>query len=321
MVRMAYADSEFGTRFSVFIDTEEDFDWSAPFDRKNHGLASVANLGICQNYFAKSHVKPLYLVDYPIVQCDAAIDQLGPHIESGACDVGVQLHPWVNPPFNEDVTPYNSFAGNLPKALEQEKFDILRESITNRFGKAPMSYRAGRYGIGPNSMAMLEAAGFRIDSSVRSRFDYSGYDGPDYRDHNLKPYWTGPQGRVLELPLTSLITGWMEKIGMSTTGPLAHWASSSAICSKIGAAERIALTPEGIPAEKACQAIDVAIAKGLPLLNFSFHSPSLMAGHTPYVRTEADVKAFYRWWDVVLNHLALRNVKPASQDEIIAAFL
>ncbi len=320
MVRMAHIAPDFGTRFSVFIDTEEDFDWSAPFDRTNHGLESVANLGVCQNYFAQSHVKPLYLVDYPIVQCAAAVDQLGPHVESGACDVGVQLHPWVNPPFEEDVCIYNSFAGNLPKALEQQKFDILRHAITDKFGTAPVSYRAGRYGIGSNSMAMLEAAGFRLDSSVRSRFDYSAYDGPDYRDHVLKPYWTGPQGHVLELPLTSLITGWMEKLGMSSTGPMAHWASRNAVCSKFGAAERIALTPEGIPAKKACIAIDVAIAKGLPLLNFSFHSPSLMPGHTPYVRTQADLDAFYRWWDTILNHLALRNVMPASQDEIIAAF-
>ena len=82
-VRPAQVAPEFGTRFSVFIDTEEDFDWNAPFNRTNHGLASVANLENCQRFFAQASVKPLYLVDYPIVQCDAAVDQLGPHVESG----------------------------------------------------------------------------------------------------------------------------------------------------------------------------------------------------------------------------------------------
>jgi hypothetical protein len=167
---------------------------------------------------------------------------------------------------------------------------------------------------------LLEEAGLRIDSSVRSRFDYSHQGGPDYSSSPLAPYWTGPHGTLLELPLTSVITGWLEKLGMAANGPLAQKASSNALCSRLHAAERIALTPEGIPADKACRAIDVAIEKSVPLLNFSFHSPSLMPGHTPYVRTEADLKAFYQWWDVVLNHLALRAVAPASQAEILAAF-
>jgi hypothetical protein len=52
---------------------------------------------------------------------------------------------------------------------------------------------------------------------------------------------------------------------------------------------------------------------------FSFHSPSLQPGHTPYVRDEAELDAFYDWWRGVFEYLAKRGVKPASVREIRAA--
>ncbi len=55
------------------------------------------------------------------------------------------------------------------------------------------------------------------------------------------------------------------------------------------------------------------------MLNFSFHSPTLEPGHTPYVRDEADRTAFYRWWDAVLAHLAKRGLRAASLDQFLNA--
>jgi hypothetical protein len=81
----------------------------------------------------------------------------------------------------------------------------------------------------------------------------------------------------------------------------------------------VALTPEGIPAARACAAIDRAIDLGLPLLNFSFHSPSLEPGHTPYVRTPADLAAFYGWWDSVLAHLRRRGIQSTTVADVLAS--
>ena len=71
---------------------------------------------------------------------------------------------------------------------------------------------------------------------------------------------------------------------------------------------RVPLTPEGITAAEATTAIDALIDEGVRVLNFSFHSPTLEPGHTPYVRDESDRTAFYGWWDRVLSHLARRGV-------------
>jgi hypothetical protein len=304
-------------RFWVTIDTEEDFDWEAPFTRTGHRLASVPALADCQTYFERAGVKPIYLVDWPIVADDRAVEILGAARKAGRCDIGAQLHPWVTPPHDEEVGERNSYTGNLPVELQRAKMTALRDAIRDRFGAAPTAYRAGRYGLGPDTATILAELGFRCDTSVRSGFDYRAGHGPDYRDAPLYPWWVGTaHGPVLEMPVTTVFGGLFGRAGRW----LYHRTSSNshAALARLGLAERIALTPEGIPAERACKAIDIAIDMRLPVLTFSFHSPSLQPGNTPYVRSQADLDLFYRWWDVVLDHLARRGVEATTTAEILA---
>ena len=304
-------------RFWVTIDTEEDFDWAAPFARTGYRLASVPALIDCQSYFERAGVRPIYLVDWPIVADDHAVAILGAAQDAGLCEVGAQLHPWVTPPHDEDVNARNSYTGNLPLDLQRAKMTALRDAIRDRFGVAPTVYRAGRYGLGSDTAAMLAELGFRCDTSVRAGFDYREGHGPNYRAAPLHPWWVGTtHGPILEMPVTTVFGGLFGRAGSW----LYHRTSSNshAALARLGLAERIALTPEGIPAERACKAIDIAIEQRLPVLNFSFHSPSLQPGNTPYVRSEADLELFYRWWDDVLDHLARRGVEPTTAAEILA---
>lgn len=307
-------------RFWVTIDTEEDFDWDAPFARTGYRLASVPALTECQRYFERAGVQPIYLVDWPVVADDRAVAILGAAQDAGRCEIGAQLHPWVTPPHDEDVNARNSYTGNLPAALQRAKMAALRDAIRDRFGVAPTVYRAGRYGLGPDTAAMLAELGFRCDTSVRSGFDYRAGHGPDYRDAPLHPWWvrTG-QGAVLEMPVTTVFGGLFGGAGRRVYHRLARGGThAGAALARLGLVERIALTPEGIPAKRACKAIDIAVEQRLPVLNFSFHSPSLQPGNTPYVRSQADLDRFYRWWDVVLDHLARRGVEPTTAAGILA---
>jgi hypothetical protein len=91
------------------------------------------------------------------------------------------------------------------------------------------------------------------------------------------------------------------------------------VLSRLGLLERIPLTPEGVTAEEAIRGIDIALDEGLPVLVFSFHSPSLAPGHTPYVRNAEDLDAFYDWWRAVFAHLQRRNVAPSSVSDVLNA--
>ena len=312
--------AEESPRFWVTIDTEEDFDWSAPFARTGFRLDSVPALAECQGFFERAGVAPIYLVDWPIVQDDRAVDILAAAQKAGRCDVGAQLHPWVTPPHDEDVNERNSYTGNLPPALQRAKMEALRDAIVRRFGVAPAVYRAGRYGLGPDTATMLAELGFRCDTSVRSGFDYRKGQGPDYRDAPLSPWWVSTvAGPILEMPVTTVFGGFLGASGQGVYHRIArNGMHAGAALARLGLVERIALTPEGIPAERACRAIDIAIERRLPVLNFSFHSPSLQPGNTPYVRTDSDLDLFYRWWDAVLAHLTLRGVTPIDTAGILA---
>ncbi len=316
---MIALDPAFGTRFMLFVDTEEEFDWSAPFSRTGHGVTALDGMARGQDYFAAAGVRPVYVTDYPVIDSDAAAAMMGQWASDGAADIGAHLHPWVNPPHVEAVNAANSYVGFLPEEVERAKLEALCRRIEERFGRRPIAYRAGRYGIGRNSGRLLEEAGFRLDSSVRSRFDYSHQYGPDFHGLPQNPYWAGPTRSLVELPLSTAFVGLLRGGGerlyraAQAMGPLAGALSRARMLS------RVPLTPEGVPAHEAIAAIDALIEEGVRLLNFSFHSPTLAPGHTPYVRDEADRTAFYGWWDRILNHLAMRGVDAASLDQLLNA--
>lgn len=305
-------------RFVLTVDTEEEFDWGAPFSRSGFGLGHVRAIPRFQAMCEERGVVPSYLIDYPIASNRDWIELLGGYAADSRAEIGIQLHPWVSPPFSEAVSQHNSYACNLPADLEREKLTTLCETIVANMGVQPDSYRAGRYGAGPSTPDILTDLGVAIDTSVRARFDYRSHHGPDYSRHPVNPYWI-KDGQLLELPLTTIFAGALRGIGDLLFGSVFASQSSRSLLARTAMLERIALTPEGIPAAKAIEAIDLALEQGLQILNLSFHSPSLEPGHTPYVRNESDLIAFYDWLESILTHLQHRGVRPTSMAEIKAA--
>ncbi|WP_343520224.1 polysaccharide deacetylase family protein [Sphingomonas sp.] len=308
----------FGTRFTVFVDTEEEFDWTRPLRRENRATEAMRALPGMHRLFAAHGVPASYMVDHPIVTCPKSVDILGELLADGRSAIGTQLHPWVNPPFDEAVTPHNSFVGNLPRELEAAKLAVLTGAIAAAFGKRPVMFRAGRYGIGPNSLSLLAAEGYRVDTSMRSGYDYSAEGGPDFTAIGNSGFWTG-EGGLAELPLTTLYTGMARRGGAGLYGALRHLPKGRGVASRLGLLSRVALTPEEMPIDLALEAIRVAAGEGARLLLFSYHSPSAAPGYTPYVRDAAELRAFHAWWEAAFGLLAKLGIASASHDEILAA--
>lgn len=307
-------------RFVLTVDTEEEFDWNAPFARTGYGTTHLRSVPRFQALCEAYNVKPIYLVDFPITEDPFGVELLRAYASAGTAEIGVQLHPWVNPPFDEEVSTRNSYACNLPESLERAKLSQLHAAIVSRFGVRPDAYRAGRYGAGPNTAAILADLGIAIDSSVRSRFNYSGQDGPDYTHHPVNPYWL-ERGRILELPVTTVFGGAMRSAGNVVFGDWFRSQTARSMLARSNMLERIALTPEGIPIDKALAGIDLALAEGVRVINLSFHSPSLAVGHTPYVRDETQLEQLYGWFEGVFAHLAASGVRATTMAEIKAASL
>lgn len=309
----------FGKRYVIYVDTEEEFDWAQPQRRDATGTSHMQYLHEFQS-MAESHgAAPCYLVDWPIVDTPASADVLNALLAGKSCSVGTQLHPWVNPPFDEEVTPNNSFVCNLPLDLQRAKLHALTEKIAEVTGHRPQVYRAGRYGVGQHTAELLVDAGYKVDTSIRPYFDYSGGGGPNFLRHNPFPFWAGPDASLIELPLSVAYIGQLRGVAGTVTRFSGKKALAISALSRTGMLSRIALTPEDMPEAEVRRAIDGLLSDGHVYLSISFHSPSVAPGHTPYVRNSAELSRFYDWWDIVLGHLHQHGVTPASVDDVIAA--
>ncbi|WP_254606535.1 polysaccharide deacetylase family protein [Sphingomonas bacterium] len=310
---------DFGRRFTLFVDTEEEFDWSRPPARDARQVSAVAALPVAHRRLRSMGVEATYMVDHPVVADARAAALISGMLGEGGAAIGAQLHPWVNPPFWDGAGPGGTYPGNLPRSVEAAKIDVLTGAIERALGRQPRAYRAGRYGIGPSTAALLVERGYRLDSSVRARYDYRRDGGPDFRAVGSRAYRTGPDGALVELPLTTVFTGRWRGAGGHWHGLAGRVPHGRGLLARLRLVNRVALTPEDMPAGDVVEAVRIAAGEGLALLNLSFHSPSLVPGHTPYVRDAGDLARFWRWWDVVLDALDAADYRSASVDEVIAA--
>lgn len=284
----------------LVVDTEEAFDWSAPFSSERHSVSAIKQLHLCQSLFERFAIRPIYVVDYPIASHASAARELRSLAESGRCIIGSQLHPWVNPPLVERLNRHNSFPGNLPPALELEKLRILTECIAENLGTTPQIYKAGRYGIGPNTAGILRQLGYRVDISIHPRRVYLREGGPDFRGIPPHPFWLDDAGQLLEIPLTcdyyGLFHRWAENVyhDWLTTAPgmALHLPGISA---RLGLLNRVSISPEGYPLGEAKRLTKALVERGVQVFTLAFHSPSLEPGNTPYVRSQRDLDALLAW--------------------------
>lgn len=282
----------------VVIDTEEEFDWSGPLSSRNISVQSINDIGRGQAIFRRYGLRPAYLLDYPVIADPRAAGVFGPWAEAGECLIGAQLHPWVTPPHEEVVCPYNSYPCNLDPDLEQRKLAALTERIRSTLGIAPRIYKAGRYGLDLAREAMLSGLGYRVDTSVVPYRSFAGAGGgPNFFGYPERLFWSGPAGNVLYLPVTQSLVGPLRflrrhRVSQRIFGRFSSSLHLPGILARLHLLERIMLTPEGVSFAEMRKLVDSMLAEGERVFAFSLHSPSFMPGGTPYVRSAAERDAF-----------------------------
>ena len=288
----------------VVVDAEEEFDWDQPFSRTAQSVSSIRQQHQAHYTFDRYGVVPTYVVDYPVASQSDGYGLLKELLVAGKCEIRAQLHPWVNPPYDEQINQRNSYPGNLPAALEEEKLKRLTGAIEQSFGFRPTVYKAGRYGVGPNTAEILVRLGYQIDTSVLPARDLRPKSGPDFRRCTARPYWFGPGRRLLELPLTAGVIGaWSRShpgLYPIVASPLGEAVRLTAVLARLKLLDRITLTPEGISIDEAKRLTRVLLADGHRVFNASYHSPSLVPGFTPHVRDTGDFYRLLAWLEQYL---------------------
>ncbi|MGB5337772.1 MAG: polysaccharide deacetylase family protein [Gammaproteobacteria bacterium] len=281
---------------ATVIHTEEEFDWSKPHNRHATSVEHMHHIYRAQEMFDEFGIVPNYVVDYPIASQEIAIAPLKDLADSGRALIGAHLHPWVSPPYEEEVNAHNSYPGNLPRDLEAEKLRLLTEKITQSFGTQPVTYLAGRYGFGPNTGEILEELGYEVDISPAVPINFCADGGPDYSAYTSHPYWFGKQRKLLGLPGTGGYVGALRSGGTALYTRLTHpWlrrTKLSGLVARLRLLERIRLSPEDYSEPEMRRLTSTLYMSGIRIFVFSFHSPSIQPGGTPYVQNQADLIRF-----------------------------
>lgn len=306
----------------VTIDTEEEFDWSVSPSSNQRSVQHAAHLPRLQQLFEETGVRPTYVVDEPIAMTPLSRDVLREFLNRDACEIGAHCHPWVNQPLEEDITPRNSYLCNLPLDLQQRKITRLTEAIETAFGRRPTSFKAGRYGLDFAVVPHLRSLGYTVDTSVLAYMDMSEDEGPDFGHFGNEPFWIEPPlvpangengSALLEIPCTVGFSrrpfGAWSKVHRTLSQPAIRPLRCVGVLWHSRILRKVVITPEGNETSDLVRMIDVLARNPDAVVNVTLHSPSIDPGHTPYVRTQADLNQFLTRLRTILEH-AQRQLSP-----------
>jgi len=302
----------------VVIDTEEEFDWGDPVDRNQTGVTAMDYIYRVQDIFDEYGIVPCYVVDYPVVSQKSGCRALQKIFNEGRCEIGAHLHPWVSPPLEEVMSPKNTFPGNLDPSLEKEKLQILIDKIESVFGVKPTAYKAGRYGVGENTTNILDELGFEVDLSLCPPVDYSAESGPDFSSFSAEPFWFGRNNNLVEIPVTGAFVGWAGEFSK----PIYNFAMKfkkyklPGVFSRLSLVDRLMLSPEGFNSADHIKLTHDLYRRGVRTFTWSFHSPSVVPGHTSYVQNEQQLEEFLgmfrTYFDFFFNQLGGEATTPTK---------
>lgn len=291
--------------FLVTIDTEEEREWGTDYlDHTHYTVKNISYLPPLQEVFDRHGVKATYLIDYPVAIDKTAMGILRDFQDHHQAEIGLHLHPWVNPPYKEQRTLANSFPMNLPPDLQLKKLQVLSDAIAQSTGQKPISYRAGRYGFNESSVPVLEEMGVKVDTSVVPFRQRKKTFEPDFGYlESIEPYRLNRRNvreagnsPVLEVPVT---------VGFSKRVP--RWLARHYIdlpniglrrfLKKIFDVDLYWLRPSYANLQQMIQLSEALIGSGVTFLNMMFHSNELMPGGSKYCKTQSDVDHYLKRLD------------------------
>lgn len=288
----------------ITIDTEED-NWGQ-FSPTDYTLENISRIPILQALFDEFMVKPTYLVTFPVANNENSVAILKPILDDGKCEIGTHCHPWNTPPFEELISDRNSMLCNLPSDLQCRKITSLHNSIIKNFGIKPTSFRAGRWGYSSEVAANIYKLGYKIDTSVTPYTNWSRDDGPDFTDispmifkfsmENILQH--SSNGHMLEVPVS--IGFFQENFSLSNfiLKILQHkpisYLKITGMLYWFHIINKAWLSPEFSDSKTMIKLAKTMNKNKFPLINMVFHSSTLKAGKTPYVKTESDEKSFFK---------------------------
>jgi hypothetical protein len=299
------------SRLLVTIDTECDkrSDWHSrnppSFEAVEEGIGKRL-----QPLFDAFGIRPVYFLSPEVLCHRPSMDLLR---GLPAVELAPHLHGDYIVPEIETWDVAGSIADDMQceygSDLEQAKMAVLTELFAQQVGRRPVSFRAGRFGVGPHTGRILAELGYTVDSSITPHIvwtDKQGQRTPDFRGLPEWPYFVGTEGHLwrpgssplLEVPVTVLSPGSLPGRGSNPIWFRPWYSDSDTLC--------------GVVDHVLAQPLFDGIARPLVMM---FHNVEVLAGCSPYPQTDADVDRFLDQLKRVFEHAARHGVQPCTLAE------
>jgi hypothetical protein len=311
----------------VSIDTEED-NWNR--SRYHVTCDNIGELRRQAALFDRLGVRPTYFTSYEVAIDPRAADIVREVGATSRAEIAAHLHPWNTPPLTEAFVPRNSMLKNLPAELQLAKLRTLTATLEATFGLRPRAFRAGRYGLGQDTIAALLRCGYRVDSSVTPFVSWEEFDdGPTFVGAPVHAYRLAPDrdvtehaedGELIEIPLSCGFDRSPRAFGL--WGRVHQALDVPGLRRLRSLCKRIVLSPELASVAEMLTLSRRLLARGVRHLQLSWHSPSLRPGLSPFTRTTADVDRLYATVERYLEGLSgITPVTFATVSEAAAALM
>lgn len=319
------------------IDTEPDDQWAMPASAHGPSTLTFANtraLGRLIGFLHERGLKATWLTSYSVARDPASVRILRDAAAAGD-EIGGHLHAWETPPFAAGDSSAHPYIYEYLPDVQRAKLHNMTRALEDAFGKRPVSYRAGRWGIEERGIDDLADAGYEVDSSVVPGYTFEGSKGledggPDFRGYlNGRPQVPFRAGRLWEVPASTTTVGALGNGGVSSTvarflSQRPDIVSRAAIkaLSVSGAMRLIWVRPLAHPRADLMKAALRLANTGASVINVMFHSSETHIGTSPRTRTPENVERLYGDLQAVATALlATGRIVPRTLSEALAVFV
>ena len=280
---------------ALTIDVEEEGLFEGEYPKRDVTAKNVARLEILDGIFQEFGIRPTLLVSHQAACAGDNRELLVRLRDRWRGEIGAHLHHWNTPPIEPPGRPQPVSSELLPRELLTAKLDTLLDTIRS-MGVNPVSFRMGRFNLGPNMLSVLDSSPITTDSSIAPmRKDPAG---PDHLSAPTDPYFPDVhnvravgRSRIVEVPITVVpvvkpLRTLMERLDNRPAVPQRALGWLSKHLASMPAQPMLT----GLRRLKAAAALHRR--RGGRVLTVYFHSSELLPGGCPRHQTESDVSEF-----------------------------
>lgn len=260
--------------------------------------------------FREFGARATYLLSPEVMQNDECVAVLKKANYHGA-ELGTHLHgEFIEPHtvFETDTTwvMQNTYS----REVESKKLKNLTQLFIDRFGYSPRSFRAGRFGIGQNTLPILANLGYWVDSSVAPFSQWADKGGSvEFFGVPTQPYFPSDENykrrgslSILEVPVTTG-NSWYDYFPQSILRLIPRYPKLwGGFTKQFGMKSKLKVswlrpTFPSISFDDIRNLLLTQLNRynnGNVFLVMMFHNVDIVPGCSPYAHNESDAKLFLR---------------------------